>query len=117
MHVAGELPHYTKISSSPRRNRHGSESRAAEGIELEPTKPDSHRSATACYLYDNDVSSYVRGVTPCARGELEITDANNECYSAGVRCSLAHSTHAFGESTSSHGTGLESLVPKQNSIP
>jgi glucose-1-phosphate thymidylyltransferase len=48
-------------------------------IEEKPKEPKSDIAQTGIYMYDKNVFSYIRTLTPSARGELEVTDLNN-CY-------------------------------------
>ena len=53
-----------------------------------PADPPSHYAVTGIYMYDNDVFDMARNLEPSARGELEITDVNNEYIRRG---DLTHS--------------------------
>ena len=57
------------------------------GIEEKPSSPKSHLIQTGIYMYDEHVWSHLQGLTPSARGELEITDLNNVYVRSGtMRC-------------------------------
>jgi glucose-1-phosphate thymidylyltransferase len=57
------------------------------GIEEKPSSPKSHLIQTGIYMYDEHVWDHLKGLTPSARGELEITDLNNIYVGAGtMRC-------------------------------
>ncbi len=51
----------------------------AETIEEKPAHPRSNWAVTGLYFYDGRAAGFAAGLTPSARGELEITDLNR-CY-------------------------------------
>lgn len=76
-------------------------------IEEKPTRPRSNKAITGLYFYDNQVVEIARGLTPSARGELEITDINM-AYLAQGRATLVDLGRGFAWlDTGTHDSLLE----------
>ena len=53
-------------------------------IDEKPKKPKSPYAVTGIYMYDNEVFNVVKTCKPSARGEMEITDVNNNYIRQGL---------------------------------
>jgi glucose-1-phosphate thymidylyltransferase len=49
-----------------------------------PDNPQSNYAVTGIYMYDSEVFRFIRSLKPSERGELEITDVNNNYIKAGI---------------------------------
>jgi glucose-1-phosphate thymidylyltransferase len=52
-------------------------------IEEKPKEPKTNLAVIGVYMYPPDVFDFIKGLSPSARGELEITDVNNRYVHAG----------------------------------
>ena len=53
-------------------------------IEEKPDLPQSNYAVTGIYMYDDTVFDKIEGLVRSARGELEITDVNNQFIAEGT---------------------------------
>jgi glucose-1-phosphate thymidylyltransferase len=79
----------------------------AVAIVEKPAAPRSSYAVTGLYLYDADVVDIARGLVPSARGELEITDVNNEYLRRGRLVTHVLSRGSAWLDTGTHDALLE----------
>lgn len=53
-------------------------------ITEKPIKPESNFAVTGLYIYDKHAFDFIKKIKPSARGELEITDVNNNYINEGT---------------------------------
>ena len=81
MHMSNDLTQYGIIE----RDENGK----VLSIEEKPQSPKSDIAQTGIYMYDKTVFDRIRNLQPSARGELEVTDLNNQYVKEGtMECSI-----------------------------
>ncbi len=80
------------------------------GIEEKPKQPKSHYAVTGLYMYDASVFEKIQTLRPSGRGELEITDVNNQYIAEGTL------THDFLEGWWTDAGTFDSLQRATNLV-
>ncbi len=79
-------------------------------IEEKPKSPKSNWVVTGLYFYDNEAVKIAKGLKPSPRGELEITDVNNEYIRRGkMKAKLLGRGYAWLD-TGTYGSLIDASV-------
>jgi glucose-1-phosphate thymidylyltransferase len=86
------------------------EKRRVISIKEKPKNPSSNWVITGLYFYDNDVVGIVKNLKPSPRGELEITDVNNEYLKRGrLKVKLLNRGYAWLD-TGTHDSLIDASI-------
>ena len=76
-------------------------------IEEKPEVPKSHSAVVGLYFYDAKITDIAANIAPSPRGELEITDVNNEYLKRGELCAETMGRGSAWLDTGTHESLLE----------